>query len=373
MTEPIVLHVLEALEGGTARHVVDVVRHVEHVEHHVAIPSIRVGGVTDRQAAQRLRDAGATVHVVEMRRSPATLANVRATGALRRLVLATGANLVHGHSSIGGALARVVATTTRRPCVYTPNGLATARSALLVERLLALRTNRIVAVSPSEAELLQRTRVASGRRVVVIPNGIDLDGPTSSGDTTDLRRALGLAPGTPLVGTIARLVPQKAPERFVALAADVHRRLRDAHFVLVGDGPRRDDVIRLVNAAGLGSHVHVIRELPGAAATLGQLEVFVLASRFEGGPYAPLEAMRAGTAVVLTDVVGNRDVVEPGRSGFLVAEHDPGALADTVLELLLDPDLRARVGAAGRQRVRERFDLAKTGPALAAVYGSLVA
>ena len=92
--------------------------------------------------------------------------------------------------------------------------------------------------------------------------------------------------------------------------------------------------------------------------------MFVLPSRFEGGPYAPLEAMRAGTPVVLTDVVGNRDVVEPGRSGFLVPEHDPAALADTVLELLVDADLRAVVGAGGSERVRERFDLAKTGPAL---------
>ena len=66
-------------------------------------------------------------------------------------------------------------------------------------------------------------------------------------------------------------------------------------------------------------------------------------------------------------------MVDPGRSGFLVAEHDPAALADTVLELLLDADLRLAVGRSGTQRVRERFDLAKTGPELREVYGSLVA
>jgi glycosyltransferase involved in cell wall biosynthesis len=372
VTGPVVLHVLEALEGGTARHVVDVVGHVEQVEHHVAVPSTRVGGVTDREAIQRLRDAGATVHIVEMRRSPATVANARAAVALRRLVSDLGIDLVHGHSSIGGALARIVAAATRRPCVYTPNGVATARAAILVERVLARRTARIIAVSPSEAELLDRLRIASGPRVTVIPNGVTLD-PVASRDTADLRRLLELEPGTPLVGTIARLLPQKAPERFVALAADVHRRHRDTRFVLIGDGPQRDDVDRRIALAGLAQHLHVIPELPDAAATLGQLDVFVLASRFEGGPYAPLEAMRAGTPVVLTDVVGNRDVVEAGRSGFLVAEHDPAALADTVLELLLDPDLRHAVGRSGTQRIRERFDLTKTGPALRAVYGSLVA
>jgi len=131
--------------------------------------------------------------------------------------------------------------------------------------------------------------------------------------------------------------------------------------------------LQSVTAADLDNWLHLIPEVPDAATTLGQLDVFVLASRFEGGPYAPLEAMRAGTPVVLTDVVGNRDVVEPGRSGFLVDEHDAVALADTVLDLLLDPELRGAIGRAGAERVRADFDVAKAGSALRAVYGSLVA
>jgi len=372
VTAPVVLHVLEALEGGTARHVLDVVRHVDGVDHHVAIPSARVGGVTDRQATPRLRDAGATVHVVEMRRTPVTATNARAAQTLRRLVQQARVDIVHGHSSIGGALARLVATTTRRPCVYTPNGLAPSGAAIRVERVLARRTDKIIAVSPSEAELLTRLRIGSSDRITVIPNGVTLDAPAPS-NVPDLRPLLGIPAAAPLVGTVARLIPQKAPERFVALAADVHRRYGDTHFVLIGDGPQRDDVAHLVRAAALDDRLHLVAELPDAGAALGQLDVFVLASRFEGGPYAPLEAMRAGTPVVLTDVVGNRDVVEPGRSGFLVSEEDHGALADTVLDLLLDPDLRAAVGTAGTERVRAQFDLTKTGPALGAVYGSLVA
>ena len=372
MTEPVVLHVLEALEGGTARHVVDVVRHVEHFEHHVAVPSVRVGGLTDRDAPQRMRDAGATVHVVEMRRTPVTVRNARALLELRRLVRSLDARIVHGHSSIGGVLARGAAWSTRRPCVYTPNGIATGRGPLAVERALARVTARIIAVSPSEARLLEQRHIASGDRVQVIPNGIELE-PPRLGPPVDLRERLGLAPGAPLVGTVARLVPQKAPERFVALAAAVHRRDATAHFVLIGDGPLRADVDRRVAAGAVGSHFHRVAELPGAAAALGELDVFVLASRFEGGPYAPLEAMRAGVPVVLTDVVGNRDVVETGRSGFLVPEDDTEAMAHVVHDLLADRAHRDAVGEAGRARVRERFDVVSTGRALAAVYGSLVA
>lgn len=371
MADPVVLHVLEALEGGTARHLVDLVRHVEGYQHHVAVPSARVGGVTDTTATPRLRAAGATVHVVEMRRTPFTIHNTRALFELRRIIRSAGVRIVHGHSSIGGALARAAAFTTRRPCVYTPNGVAAGRAAVAVERVLARRTARVIATSPSEGDLLRERHIAWGDRVTVIANGIDVDAPASS--PVDLRDLLGLEPATPLVGTVARLVPQKAPERFVALASATHRAHPSAHFVLIGDGPLRHDVDAAIEASGAPSQIHRLAELADAASVLGQLDVFVLTSRFEGGPYAPLEAMHAGTPVVLTDVVGNHDVVEPGRSGFLVPEDATDEMARVVVELLIDPALRDAVGGKGRARVRDHFDVRSTGRALAAVYGSLVA
>ena len=372
MRDPVVLHVLEAIEGGTARHVVDVVRSVDGFEHHVAIPPQRIGGLTDSTAAPRMRDAGAAVHLVQMRRTPVTLRNVRALLGLRRLIRALDAQVVHGHSSIGGVLARLAAATTHRPCVYTPNGVATGFGPLTVERVLARRTARIIAVSPSEATLLEERHIASLPRLQVIPNGIESEPPASPAPV-DLRVRLQLPPDTPLVGTVARLVAQKAPERFVALAAAVHQCVPDAHFVLIGDGALRTQVDAAVATSGVASSFHRLAELPDASSTLGQLDVFVLTSRFEGGAYAPLEAMRAGTPVVLSDVVGNRDAVEPGRSGFLVPQDAIEDMAGIVADLLTDADQRAAVGRAGQARVRARFDLVNTGRALAAVYGSLVA
>jgi glycosyltransferase involved in cell wall biosynthesis len=256
--------------------------------------------------------------------------------------------------------------------VYTPNGVATGIGPLVVERVLARRAARIIAVSPSEATLLHERHIASPPRVQVIPNGIERETPVSS-SPVDLRARLQLPAATPLVGTVSRLVVQKAPERFVALAAAVHRLLPDAHFVLIGDGTLRAQVDDAVTTSGVGQWFHRLAEIPDAAAVVGQLDVFVLTSRFEGGPYTPLEAMRAGVPVVLSDVVGNRDVVEPGHSGFLVPEGAIATMASVVVDLLTDDDQRVAVGWAGQARVQARFDLVSTGRALAAVYGSLVA
>jgi len=363
-----VLHVLEAVEGGTARHVIDVVSTVHGWEHHVALPERRVGAPTDRLAAGRLRDAGAVLHVIDMRRAPWHPANARAVARLRGLRREVRPAVVHGHSSIGGALGRLAVVGTRVPFVHTPNALARGRLAVTVERLLGRRTTRLVAVSPSEAAEVRRLAIVADDRVVTIPNGVALPGPPP---TLDLREHIGLGADVPLVGTVGRLIDQKAPQRFLELCVAVAHRCPSARFLLVGDGPMRP----LVNAhparLELGDRLHHLVELPDAGSVLGQLDVFVLTSRFEGAPYAPLEAMRAGTAVVLTDVVGNRDVVVDGDSGVLVDEHDVAAMAARVAELLADGDRRRAMGDAARRRVAAEFDRARAGRRLAALYEEL--
>lgn len=373
---PRVLHVLEAVRGGTSRHVADVVRAAPHVEHHVALPPIgrlaaSSGAVVDEAAVAAMADHGAVLHRVDMRRSPLHPANPVAGARLVALCRQVHPDVLHGHSSVGGALARLAGPPTRVPVVYTPNGLATSASAVRVERLLGRSTAALVAVSDSEAALARRLRLIRPDRLWVIPNGIDLDRP-APGDVPDLRGRLALTPGVPLIGTVARLVDQKAPEDFVAVCAGVTRRRPDAHGLLIGMGPLQPMVDRAVARGGLAGRFHQIKHLPRADAVLDQLDVFVLASRFEGGPYTPLEAMRAGVPVVLTDVVGNRDVIEPGRSGVLCPFGDIDGMARAVVELLEHDGPRVAMVAAATDRLHERFDLQAMGEALTGLYRTVV-
>jgi glycosyltransferase involved in cell wall biosynthesis len=352
-----VLHVLEAVRGGTSRHVLDVVRHTEGVVHHVALPmsersASASGAEFDEATVDKLPEAGAVVHDVDMRRSPFHPANAAAVKRLRTLATQVDAALLHGHSAIGGSLARLAAFR-KLPVIYTPNGLPQGRASLAAERLLGRMTTRMVAVSESEAEMAVQLGLAEAKQVVVVRNGIDL--PEEPGDTPDLRALAGIPQGAPLTGTVARLVPQKAPLFFVEICAEVARLKPDAHFVLIGMGPLQAAVDAAVAEAGLGGRWHQIRRLPDAGRVLGQLDVFVLASAFEGGPYTPLEAMRAGTPVVLSDVVGNRDVVERGVSGLLAPFGDAPATASHVVCLLAQRTLRRPDdGPSPRQRLPGR-------------------
>ena len=108
--------------------------------------------------------------------------------------------------------------------------------------------------------------------------------------------------------------------------------------------------------------------LPDAGALLGQLDVFVLLSRFEGCPYTPLEAMRAGTPVVVSRVVGNRDIVEDGVSGLVVPPEDAAAGAGAVVRILTERALATALAAGGQRRVAGRFDVRSMGLALRDLY-----
>jgi glycosyltransferase involved in cell wall biosynthesis len=367
-SRPLVVHVMEAFAGGTERHLIDLVRHVDGVDHVIAVPR-RHHGRSTAAAAREAERAGARVQWLETDRSRRMHRNLAATVALHRLLERLRPDLVHGHSSIGGAVARLAAARSSVPVLYTPNGLARTGWAQLIERGFGRLTDRLIAVSGSEARVVRDRRIVTPERIVVIPNGIDLTLPSPL--DPPLRIRLGLDEQTPLVGCVGRLARQKAPEIYVRACALVAQRHPAAHFVLIGSGPLLGTVRAEIVAARIDRRFHLVEVLPGAAAALAELDVYVLPSRFEGGPYTPLEAMRAGTPVIVTDADGNRDEVTDGISGLVVPLDDPPATAAAIDRLLADPGLATRL-TAGAAAALPRFDVREMGRATGAVYRELL-
>ena len=370
MTQPPlrVLQVLEAIEGGTARHLVDVVRHTPGVEHIVVVPEQRVGGQTDRGAVPAMVAAGASIQLLDMRRDPVRPANALAVGRLIRLIRRTRPDVVHTHSSIGGLVGRLAAAACRVPRLYTPHAVTDVQAGIAVERVLGRITDVLIAVSPSERARVLDLGLVRPDRVRVVVNGIELDPPQPAAQPPDLRDRFGIPPASPLVGSISRLVPQKAPEHLAAAWAEAARASPEAHFVLIGAGPLQEQFDAAIDRLDVRGRVHQLEQLPEAWSVLDQLTVFSLASRFEGAPYALLEAARAGAAIAATDVVGTRDFVEDGVTGVLAPVDDPAALGRRIGELLSDAQWRRNVVEAARKRLAREFDVNMMGERLAAIY-----
>jgi glycosyltransferase involved in cell wall biosynthesis len=146
----------------------------------------------------------------------------------------------------------------------------------------------------------------------------------------------------------------------------------DLHFVMIGDGAMATDVDAAAARWDSDHRFHRVPHLPDAGRAMAAFDVFVLPSLYEGGPYAPLEAMRAGIPVVATDVTGNRDVVIDGMTGYRFPPRQFESAAARVLELLDSPETRADLTTNASARLRENFDVEVMGRRYDELYESLV-
>jgi glycosyltransferase involved in cell wall biosynthesis len=220
--------------------------------------------------------------------------------------------------------------------------------------------DRFVSVSTADRERMISREGVPAAKTLVIPNAYV---PRAVESRTDLRAELGLAAGTPLVGTAVQMRPQKALEVLLDAHVRVLRQVPDAHLVVAGDGPERARVEQLVGRLGLGERVSLLGMREDVDGILRSLDVVALSSDYEGTPLLAFECMAHRTPLVATDVGGLRDVVEDGVTGILVPRRDPEALAAAIVGLLRDPRRRhdlaeaayARLGTFTMDAVAARF------------------
>ena len=310
------------------------------------------------------------------------LKDMRALLALYRTIRRGRYAIVHTHSSKAGILGRWAAYIAGVPIVvHTVHGWGhhdrqhplVRRLYILLEQITQPITHKLIVVSPRNIEKGLADGIAAPDKYVTIRSGIELDRfrhPSRSPEA--VRAELGIPLDAPVVGTVTRLSPQKAPLDFIEAAARVVERRPDVHFVIVGDGPLRADVEARLAGLGLTEQVHLTGLRRDVPELMHSFDLFALSSLWEGLPRVLPQAMAAGLPIVATAVDGNAEAVTDGVNGLLTPPGDPGAMADAILRLLEDQALSAQMGDAGRARVGE-FGARKMVSDIAALYEALLA
>jgi glycosyltransferase involved in cell wall biosynthesis len=227
-----------------------------------------------------------------------------------------------------------------------------------VNRLLSPLGTAWVAVAHGQKEYLLREKGIPAARLRVIPNGIDPSPFRAAHGRDAVRAAWGFPPGARVAGILAALRPEKDHKTFLLAARFVADELPEARFVLVGDGPRREDLAREIAVLDLAERAVLAGPRHDVPAVLSAFDVSVLCSTdVETFPLAFLESMATGLPLIGTRVGGLPEMIAEGRNGMLVRPRDPRGLADAMLALLRDPDLARRYGEESRRRVEEEFSL----------------
>ncbi len=289
--------------------------------------------------------------------------------------------IVHTHSSKAGILGRWAAKFAGVPViVHTVHGWGhhdrqrplVRAYYILLEKITLPITDKLIAVTGKDIDKGRRDGIGRAENYTVIRSGIELDRfghPQVA--RAETRRAWGIPDDVPLVGSVTRLSPQKAPLDFVRAAAIVARQYPQAWFMMVGDGPLRAEVEALARTVGIAERLVLTGLRRDVPELMAAFDIFVLSSLWEGLPRVLPQAMATGLPVIATACDGSAEAVESGVNGFLVPPGEPQVLAQQVITLLADPALAQQMGAAGQRRAQEFSDQGMVG-AIANLYQELL-
>ncbi len=330
--------------GGASVHLLDLAAGMQQQGHRV---TILVGG--DGLVNQRAQAMGLNIIALKYLVRPISLfKDVACWSELRSWFRRLQPDLIHLHSSKAGLVGRFAAVGLNIPVIFTAHGwaftegvgLAVSLLYRILERLVAPLTSQIITVSEYDRQRALSLGVGTAQLLRTIHNGIP-ELPAVAVSVHEPRRMV----------MVARF---EQPKDHMLLLDAVSRLSGDWQLQCIGDGPLFAAAEQKARAAGLLERVEFAGARNDVSEQLARASIFVLLSRWEGLPLTILEAMRAGLAVVASDVGGVKEAVQNSVTGILV-KNRPEDVSHALQRLLDEPQLVSQFGQAGRQKFEQDF------------------
>jgi glycosyltransferase involved in cell wall biosynthesis len=304
--------------------------------------------------------------IPELRREIHPLRDWRSYRQIVRLLREINPQIVHTHSSKAGILGRAAAHRLRIPVVHTVHGspFHPFQSRLVheiyrrAEKWAAKRCDRMISVCDAMTDQYVAAGVAPREKFVTVYSGMEvepfLDPPRPR---NAVRRELGFAPEDIVVGKVSRLFELKGHKYVIAAAGTVAGRNPNVRFLFVGDGLLRESLSAEISRAGLAKHFVFTGLVPPERIPelIAAMDIVVHASLREGLARVLPQALIAGKPVVSYDIDGAREVVLPGETGFLLPPRSVAGMANAILQLAADWQMRERFGQTGRAKFTDQF------------------
>jgi glycosyltransferase involved in cell wall biosynthesis len=369
----VVLFTNSVVVGGMEQHVLLLARYLDRSRFEV------IGVVPDweptRPFTESLGKEADRVEVITPDRRHGLRRQLAESVRLMRFVRHERVDTVHLHSTTfrGQSLAALCCRLGGARRVYVTEHLAPDASvswpARLWRNLFTRGLTGLVCVSQKNYSARSTYLHTPAARTTIVPNGIDVHDfdAADPGEVARVRRQHDIPDGACVVGTVVRFEPEKGLTDLIDAFAIVREKWPTAILLLVGDGSLRAELAARVDGLGLAESVRFTGFQPDPRPYLAVIDVFVLPVPVGSMSIGLLEAMAMGCAPVMT-FGGDGEAVVHGESGFHAEPHDPSSIARYVVQLLDDPALRHRIGAAARHRVESEFSAERVAESLSTVY-----
>lgn len=360
--------------GGTEKAVYEISRRLVIRGHRVTVLTLDVHGCETHSQVEgmdiyRLPAISITKLVgAQLTVSPFSL--LRASRIIRSIC----PDIVHAHNLYFNltAIAPAIKRATRLPLVTTFH-LPRMRydKALLdtliqiyqraIGRLIVTSSDKLIAVSKSVLMHVIEDLKTPSSRIFHIPNGVDTRVYLPSN-----RRRKRI-----IITYIGRLIRNKGPQYLVRAGPDILKGHPEAQIHIVGEGPLKDNLMRQVKSRKLEDHIRFLGNVTDVLPILQETTIFVRPSLTEGMSLAILEAMACGLPVVASNVEGNAEIIDNGKTGYLVPPADSKALAEAVGFLLSDRRIIAEIGRKARKKAEKLYDWEQIADQTLEIYLSL--
>jgi len=217
---------------------------------------------------------------------------------------------------------------------------------------LALRNaDAVIALTKDMKREIQKI---CNREIIVIPNGIDLER-FQNLSREEARNKLQIKADDKIIIFVGSLRPVKGVKYLIKAMKIVRQKEPNARLILIGNGEEKQDLVKLTGDLNLGNLITFVGKIPNEKVPeyMAASNVFVLPSLSEGFPLVSLEAMACGLPIVVSRVCGLPEIVEDGKNGFLVESGNPEQIAEKVLLLLEDDELRERMSRNNKEKVKD--------------------
>ncbi len=359
---------ISAHAGGGTRHMQQLCRYLGPCGrgHDVHCFLFKAGPMTGR-----LKSDGANVHFIN--------GHPLSHEAYRHLVsflVKYKIDLLHCHGRGASICARLASKRVKIPVVYTLHGFHTRahgifsrRAYIMAERYLARFTSAIISVSSDEYAEIKNTRIIAPERLHLVRNGIDFAHFSRQVEPVKIN---GIDASLPVVGCMCRLEhTAKQPELLVRACAFAKSMGRPFNLVFLGDGPDLHILKHKADSAGINAVF--LPPVEDVRPFLAAIDLFALATRWEGMPLGILEAMAAGVPVIASDVRGVRELLARGDYGYPVWENDPVSWANAVNTVIDEKDAAIKTTSRARRHVAESYRLDKQLSKTEEIYSKILA
>ena len=356
-----ILYILEATSGGTQKHVVDIAKGIDKSEFQI---DIIYSIFRNKHFIEESNGIFNKMYGLPIKRS-AAFSDIRNILKIRSIIKQNKYDIVHCHSTKAGFVGRIAAfLSNHKNIIYSPHGFMFCDTRIRMRRLLYLYlekflgnvTNKLIAVSGSERDLALQHNIVPSKKIVTLYNSID---PLDFNDyhyKNRLPDKLFKDKSDIIIGTVGRLYYQKDPLTLIRSFKIVNDKYPNTKLIMVGDGPLQNQCVKLINKLDLQEKIYLAGTQKISKDFYKLFDIFVLSSHYEGLPYALLEAMMMGIPSIGTDVIGIRDLIVNGETGYLVPEGNFSELANSIIQMLDNPESLSAFSTNSRQRAEVNFN-----------------